>query len=184
MTLFAKIAILNLAFWTIYPKNGILITFPMTVIMHFLRNYVIILGFFFIWIFTKRVQRCKEDCLPRFVTFFSTQNQSARQDKLNAPWTTSVKILLFPVARNIRVWPSVLALSETTRVPWIARSSAEEFLVIHLVFNSFLTPSFFNKLNPIFSDKFGAPCFPNAFSNTGRTVSQCYDPSGSRSYWS
>ena len=73
--------------------NGILIPFPITVIVHFLRNCVNITRFFFVRISTTRVQRCKEDCLPCFVAFFTTRNL----------WTTSMKDVLFPVARNRRV---------------------------------------------------------------------------------
>ena len=45
-----------LCFGTFYPINGILIQFPMTVIMHFPKNCEIIMGFFFMCIFTKKVR--------------------------------------------------------------------------------------------------------------------------------
>ena len=39
-----------------YPTNGILITFPIAVIVYFLRSCKLIIGCFFIWIFTEKVE--------------------------------------------------------------------------------------------------------------------------------
>ena len=72
-----------------YTQNGILIPFPMTVMMHFLRNCVIIMEFFFIWIFTKRMQRRPLAVLCRF-RFLPKICPPPPQDRLNAPRTTSV----------------------------------------------------------------------------------------------
>ena len=52
----SKMQSLILCSGKIYPINGILTSFSMTVIVHFLRNCVIITGFNFIGISTKRVK--------------------------------------------------------------------------------------------------------------------------------
>ena len=89
VTSFARIAILDLVLRIkIYPRNGILMMFPMTVIVQFLRNCVIITGFFFIGTSTKRVKWCEESSLPCFVAFLSTRYQSVLKDRLNAERTT------------------------------------------------------------------------------------------------
>ena len=122
----------------------------MTVIMYFLMNCVIIMGFFFIWIFTIRAQRCKEDYLSYFVAFFSIRNQFALQDRLNAPRTTSVKDVVFPVLRNRRVSHQLRHYRKTTRVSLNCSKVRQGIAVIHTVFNSCLAASFLNKQNPIF----------------------------------
>ena len=60
MASFAKIAILGLVF---YPIHGILITFPIAVIVHFFRNCDVITGFFFVGHFPERIAWCGEDIL-------------------------------------------------------------------------------------------------------------------------
>ena len=89
-----------------YPTNCILVTLPMTVVVHCLRNCVIITGFIIVGISTKRVNWCEEDSLPSFVAFPSTRSQSDFRDRLNAETTTHVKIILFPIVRNPNVRPS------------------------------------------------------------------------------
>ena len=74
------------------------------------------MGFFFIWISPKRFRGCEEDCLLCFVAFSSTRNQSILQDRLNAPRTTSVKDVLFPVVRSRRVSHNFWHYRNTTRV--------------------------------------------------------------------
>ena len=103
MTLFVRIAILNLVFCTIL-SNKRLPDYVSNDCDNVLSDELCnIMGFFFIWIFTIRAQRCKEDYLSYFVAFFSIRNQFALQDRLNAPRTTSVKDVVFPVLRNRRV---------------------------------------------------------------------------------
>ena len=65
--------------------------FPMTVIVHFLKNCVIITELFFIGISTKRAKWCEEDSLPSFVAFLSPRNQSVLKDVLDAERTTPEK---------------------------------------------------------------------------------------------
>ena len=67
-----------------YPIHGILISFLMTVLVHVLKNCVIITRFFFVGISTKRVKWCEKDSLPSSVAFMSTRSQSVLKDRLNA----------------------------------------------------------------------------------------------------
>ena len=90
----ARVAILDLVLGTILPNKRRLDHVSKTVVVHFLRNCVIITGFFFVGISTKRVTWCEEDSLPSFVAFFSIQNQSVLKDRLNAERTTLVENIL------------------------------------------------------------------------------------------
>ena len=74
-----------------YSVNGILITFPMTVIVHFLKNCVIITGFFS----TRWIKWCEEDNRSSLVAFLSTQSETVLEDRLNAVRTTPVIIYFF-----------------------------------------------------------------------------------------
>ena len=62
-----------------YPVYCILIVFPISLVMYFLRNSVIMMGFFFICVVTEWIQRCEEDCLSSFVILFSSRNWSTLQ---------------------------------------------------------------------------------------------------------
>ena len=66
------------------PTNGVLITFPMTVIVCFLMSCEIIMRFFFFWIFSERVERCEEDGLSSFLALFSPCSKSVLKDGLDA----------------------------------------------------------------------------------------------------
>ena len=93
VTSFARIAILDLVLGFNFTRiHGILITFPIAVIVHFLLNCEVITGFLFIGIFTEKIEWCEEDRLSYFVASMSTRNQSILQERLNAERTTPVKI--------------------------------------------------------------------------------------------
>ena len=85
-----------------YPIHGILISFLMNVVVHVLKNCVIITRFFFVGISTKRVKWCEKDSLPSSVAFMSTRNQSVLKDRLNSERTTPVKNFLFHIVKNTK----------------------------------------------------------------------------------
>ena len=70
--------------------NSILITFPIAVLVHLLRNCEVITGFFCAGIFLERIERCEEDGLSFFLPFLSTWNESVLKDRLDAERTTPV----------------------------------------------------------------------------------------------
>ena len=74
-----------------YPINGVLIMFPIAVIVHFPRNCGVITGCFIISIFTERVEWCEEDGLWSFLALFSSCSESVLQGGLDAAGTTLVK---------------------------------------------------------------------------------------------
>ena len=95
----ARIAILDLVLRTVYPINGVLIMFPIAVIMHLPGNCEVLTGCLFIWILPERVERCEEDGLSSRLALFSSCIESV-QDGLGAEGTTPVKHKLFPIVRN------------------------------------------------------------------------------------
>ena len=86
-----------------YPINGVLIMFPIAVVVHLPGNREVITGCFFIWILPERVERCEEDGLSSILALFSSWNESVLQDGLDAERTTLVQHKLFPFARNHNV---------------------------------------------------------------------------------
>ena len=95
--------------------NGILITFPIAVILHFLRICVIIMGFFFIGIFPERIEWCEEDSLSSSLAFLSIWNASVLQDRLDER-TTPVKNMLLPIVRNQNVLQQLRVYCYSTTV--------------------------------------------------------------------
>ena len=140
---------LNFCSGSFCPIDGILITFPIIVIMHFLRNRVIIMG------------------------GFLHLDLHHLEERLNIPSPIFVKYIyiyiyifkLFPLVRNWRVSHQLWHYRKTTRVSL----NCSKVTLTH-------------QTNPMAICC--APRFPNAFSNTGLTVSQWYVPSVSLSSWS
>ena len=87
-----------------YPVDKILITFPITVIMHFLRNRVIIMFFVSSSGSSPQGSRGVKKSACRALSFsFPPGINPLSQVGLNIPRTNSVKDTLFPIARNRRV---------------------------------------------------------------------------------
>ena len=74
---------------------------------------------------------------------------SAPQDRSNAPRTTSVKDVLFPLVKNRCVSYQFQHYRNTTMVSLNCSKVTQRTLLIHTLPNSFLTASFLNQLNPI-----------------------------------
>ena len=83
-----------------YTMFNVLIMFPFAMIVHFAGNCEVITGCFFVWIFSERVEKCKEDGLSSLLALFSSRNGSFVQDGSDAEGTTPVKHKLFPIVRN------------------------------------------------------------------------------------
>ena len=153
--------------------------------VHFLRNCVIITGFFFIGIFAKRIEWCEEDSLPSSLAFLSTWNESVLKDRLDAERATPVKKKLFPIVRNLNVLHQRRVNWCSTRVSLNCLKESQGIFGILALLESCLAASFMNKSKPTcFPEKSRAPCFANAFSSTGLIVSQSSAASGCLSSWS
>ena len=71
--------------------------------VHVPRYPYIVAWFFFIWIFSKRVERCEEDSLSSFLGFFASCNESSFKDRLDVERTSSVKDKFFSIVWNFDV---------------------------------------------------------------------------------
>ena len=111
----------------------------------FSRNCVIITGFFFTGVSTRRIKWWEEDCLPSFVAFFSTRNQSVLKDRLDAERTTPVKEKLCPIVRNSYVPHQFRVNWYSTRV-CLNCSKVSQGIILE----SGLAASFMNKSKPLF----------------------------------
>ena len=109
VTSFARIAILDLVLGIILSNEQHLVTFPIAVIVHLLRNCEVITGFFCAGIFLERIEWCEEDSLSSFLAFLSTWNESVLKDRLDAGRTTPVKNILFPICKESECAPSTQA---------------------------------------------------------------------------
>ena len=69
--------------------------FPISVIVHFLKNCEVITGFFFIGIFPEKIGWCEEDSLSSSLVFLPSWNESVLKERLDAERTTPVKIYSF-----------------------------------------------------------------------------------------
>ena len=150
MTSFARIAILDLVLGIILPKNGILITFPTAVIMHHMRNCVIITGFFFIGISTKRIKWCEKDGLSSSHAFLSTWNDSVLQDGLDADRTAPVKNFFLPTVRNQNVPHQLRVNCYSTRVSLNCSEVSQGIFGILAELETRLAASLMHKSKPTF----------------------------------
>ena len=116
MILFAELQSLILRSGKFHPMYCILIVLPISVVMYFLRNSVIIMRFLFIFVVTEWIQRCEEDCLSNFAIIFSSLNSSTHQNGLRVPRHSPVKDVLLPGVRNKCVFRHYWSHGNTTRV--------------------------------------------------------------------
>ena len=117
MTSSAKIPILDPALLTIvYPENWLLVRFPTSNVRHFLLKSVIIMRPFFLRVISIRIRWCQKHCLTGFIFLLSSQNQSTSQYGLEVPWTSCVKYVPFPIAREQYITHQFWLDWNTTRV--------------------------------------------------------------------
>ena len=146
-------------------------------------NCVIIMVYFHLD-FHQKNQRCEEDCLPCFCRFLFHLESVRLQERLNAPRTTFVKDLVFPIVRKrlashqFRHYRNTTGLSLNCSTVTTRNFCDPQYSTLLL-----LRPSWIKWIQNL-SENFSALCLPNDFINTGLTVSQRCDPSGSRSSWS
>ena len=140
-------------------------------IMHFLSNCAIITRFFFIGIFTERIEWCEEGTLSSSLAFLSTWNESVLQDRLDAERTTDVKNTLFSIVKNRNVPHQLKRNCNSTRVSLNCSKVSQRFFGILTVLEHRLAASLISRSQSL-SEKYRAPCFAKAFSNTGLIVSQ------------
>ena len=88
----------------ILPSERVLITFPIAVIVHFLRNLVIITGFSSSESLPKRVSGVKKTvCVVRPCFASPTWNESVLMDGLDAERTAPVKTKMPSCAKNLNL---------------------------------------------------------------------------------
>ena len=86
-----------------FPAYSILVVLPIAVLMHFPWHWKVVTEFFFIWTFSKRVEKCEEDCLSSLLAFSSSCNESLLKDGLDVESTSSMDEKLFPIVWNYDV---------------------------------------------------------------------------------
>ena len=131
-----------------YTIHDILITFPMTVVVQFLRNCVIITRLFFVGISTKRVKWCEQDSLPSFVAFMSTRNQYNLKDRLNAEKDNLCE-KNFPNLRNSNILHQPKVTWHSTRVSLNCSKVSQGFFGILTILESCLAASVMDKSKPV-----------------------------------
>ena len=132
-----------------HPKHDILISFPMTVAVPFLRNWVIIPRFFFAGISTKRVKCCEEDNQSSFVAFMYTRNQSILQDRLDAERLTAVKNYTFSNCKEVEKKHQLRVHWYSTRMSLNCSKVSQGIVGILTILDSCHAASFMNKSKPI-----------------------------------
>ena len=116
----------------------------MAVIMHFLRNRVIITGS------SSSESRCEEDGLSSSVAFLSTWNESVLWDEFGTERTAPLKNIFHPIVKNQNVLHQLRVNCCSTRVSLNCSDVNQGILGILAVLEPRLDASLMNKSKPMF----------------------------------